>query len=614
MNFMNRKMFQAGGDVSNLGPNQILDTKTGKIYNISPEKITQLGLRRGLNIYPIYNDPSLVKGSNVAKILQDFVQEDAPFAKDFPNLQRPGEATDIGAGFQELGRRATNVLGPIGLGALDIINELTGKGVERSFEAGVNQFLPGADIDGRQFIRDTFSQQFQPITQEDLSRMKLQNIATGVEDFSQEIAEIEETEVAPKPTNVSAPSIVQDTNILDNDLPNTMTDSETLGVPSDALEMAERKRNYEASLIGRDEFGNIIERPSEIELPPALADQIDKDLAEITRIEEVVDVDKTEAESKAENLIKFDLPSTNLELADLGMTEEEFNRARAPEVIKEDTGIFGSDRFLDFVRNVGGELVATGQMGEGLASGAAKAASERAARDLLEEEAARELDKAKKLADYEAGLDALGGMDYKEAKALGEAEESVGQNLADFQKSERTLRDLDAVFKDLEDPNAYGVKGWLNESMTKLAAAAGMPVGDWKKLDPTTRINATLEVLTQSSVREVLGESGKTISNLDRQIVADIFGNLTIFTDPSVIKNKLRRTRTTTVESMQKTQGELIRNLSYFGRTGETSPLIVSRQNLIDRILGLDLAQIRTVGSYLNEGVNTESIIDAPLA
>jgi len=614
MNFMNRKMFQAGGDVSNLGPNQILDTKTGKIYNISPEKITQLGLRRGLNIYPIYNDPSLVKGSNVAKILQDFVQEDAPFAKDFPNLQRPGEATDIGAGFQELGRRATNVLGPIGLGALDIINELTGKGVERSFEAGVNQFLPGADIDGRQFIRDTFSQQFQPITQEDLSRMKLQNIATGVEDFSQEIAEIEETEVAPKPTNVSAPSNVQDTNILDNDLPNTMTDSETLGVPSDALEMAERKRNYEASLIGRDEFGNIIERPSEIELPPALADQIDKDLAEITRIEDIVDVDKTEAESKAENLIKFDLPSTNLELADLGMTEEEFNRARAPEVIKEDTGIFGSDRFLDFVRNVGGELVATGQMGEGLASGAAKAASERAARDLLEEEAARELDKAKKLADYEAGLDALGGMDYKEAKALGEAEESVGQNLADFQKSERTLRDLDAVFKDLEDPNAYGVKGWLNESMTKLAAAAGMPVGDWKKLDPTTRINATLEVLTQASVREVLGESGKTISNLDRQIVADIFGNLTIFTDPSVIKNKLRRTRTTTVESMQKTQGELIRNLSYFGRTGETSPLIVSRQNLIDRILGLDLAQIRTVGSYLNEGVNTESIIDAPLA
>ena len=614
MNFMNRKMFQVGGNVSNLGPNQILDTKTGKIYNVSPEKIKQLGLRRGLNIYPIYNDPSLVKGSNVAKILEDFVQEDAPFAKDFPNLQRPGEATDIGAGFQELARRTTNVLGPIGLGAMDIINELTGKGIERSFEAGVDQFLPGSDMDGRQFIRETFSQQFQPITKEDVSRQKLLNIATGVEDFSQEIAEIEETEVAPKPTDVSAPSTVQDTNILDDDLPNTMTDSETLGVPSDALEIAERKRKYEASLIGRDEFGNIIERPSEIELPPALADQIDKDLAEITRIEDIVDVDKTEAESKAENLIKFDPPSTDLELADLGMTEEEFNRARAPDIIKEDTGIFGSDRFLDFVRNVGGELVATGQIGEGLASGAAKAASERAARELLEEEADRELDKAKKLADYQAGIDALAGMDYKEAKALGEAEESLGQNLADFQKSERTLQDLDAVFKDLEDPKAYGVTGWLQESMTKLAAAAGMPVGEWKKLDPRTRINSTLEVLTQASVRDILGESGKTISNLDRQIVADIFGNLTVFTDPSVIKDKLKRTRTTTVESMQKTQGELIRNLSYFTRTGETSPLIVSRKNLIDRILGLDLTQIRVIGSYLNEGVNTESIIDAPLA
>jgi hypothetical protein len=150
--------------------------------------------------------------------------------------------------------------------------------------------------------------------------------------------------------------------------------------------------------------------------------------------------------------------------------------------------------------------------------------------------------------------------------------------------------------------------------MTKLAAAAGMPVGDWKKLDPRTRINSTLEVLTQASVRDILGESGKTISNLDRQIVADIFGNLTVFTDPSVIKDKLKRTRTTTVESMQRTQGELIRNLSYFTRTGETSPLIVSRKNLIDRILGLDLTQIRVIGSYLNEGVNTESIIDAPLA
>ena len=611
MNFMNRKMFQVGGDVSNLGPNQILDTKTGKIYNVSPEKIKQLGLRRGLNIYPIYNDPSLVKGSNVAKILEDFVQEDAPFAKDFPNLQRPGEATDVGAGLQELARRTTNVLGPIGLGAMDIINELTGKGIERSFETGVDQFLPGSDMDGRQFIRETFSQQFQPITKEDVSRQKLLNIATGVEDFSQEISEIED---APKPNDVSAPSTVQDTNILDDDLPNTMTDSETLGVPSDALEIAERKREYEASLIGRDEFGNIIERPSEIELPPALADQIDKDLAEITRIEDIVDVDKTEAESKAENLIKFDPPSTDLELADLGMTEEEFNRARAPDIIKEDTGIFGSDRFLDFVRNVGGELVATGQIGEGLASGAAKAASERAARELLEEEADRELDKAKKLADYQAGIDALAGMDYKEAKALGEAESSLGQNLADFQKSERTLQDLDAVFDDLEDLNAYGVTGWLQESMTKLAAAAGMPVGDWKKLDPRTRINSTLEVLTQASVRDILGESGKTISNLDRQIVADIFGNLTVFTDPSVIKDKLKRTRTTTVESMQRTQGELIRNLSYFTRTGETSPLIVSRKNLIDRILGLDLTQIRVIGSYLNEGVNTESIIDAPLA
>jgi len=591
MNFMNRKMFQAGGDVSNLGPNQILDTKTGKIYNISPEKITQLGLRRGLNIYPIYNDPSLVKGSNVAKILEDFVQEDAPFAKDFPNLQRPGEATDVGAGLQELARRTTNVLGPIGLGAMDIINELTGKGIERSFEAGVNQFLPGSDMDGRQFIRETFSQQFQPITKEDVSRQKLLNIATGVEDFSQEIAEIEETEVAPKPTDVSAPSTVQDTNILDDDLPNTMTDSETLGVPSDALEIAERKRKYEASLIGRDEFGNIIERPSEIELPPALADQIDKDLAEITRIEDIVDVDKTEAESKAENLIKFDPPSTDLELADLGMTEEEFNRARAPDIIKEDTGIFGSDRFLDFVRNVGGELVATGQIGEGLASGAAKAASERAARELLEEEAARELKKAKELIDYEASItDTYEPMSGKDTLELNNDLETL---YTDFEGGLAATGFTDYAIEIIEEAQrdnkpVGGFKGFLSKMVDKGFAFAGMG-RDFEELSADSKVEALTKVVKQKNLQAILGESGRTISDKDRQIIETVFGTLDAFTNVDAVLGTLRESRRGLAENNVKRKNQILSGSVFLRKQGVDGLNFYNNQlPSLQRILGID--------------------------
>ena len=341
-------------------------------------------------------------------------------------------------------------------------------------------------------------------------------------------------------------------------------------------------------------------------MPPSVRNEIDKQLQQITPIESLVDVDLTEGESRLQDLLKFD--SSDVVIED----PTDLYRAPPPVVPKETTGIFGSDRFLDFIRNVGGELVRTGQMGEGLASGAAKAGEERAARDLLAEEEKREFDKAKKLLLFEAGLTNEGQfMDYKEANSIADAEEGVVTSLKNFQKSERTVQDLDAVFEDLKDPNAYGVTGWLSQSMTKIAVASGYKnIKDWKNLDSATRINATLDVLTQQSVRDVLGESGKTISNLDREIVAQIFGNLTVFTTEADIMRRLTRTRTQIIETMEADKSRLTRDLSYFPRTGTVSPIVTSRRDLIDRILGIDLPGLKEPGSYSATGAGSQSITD----
>ena len=70
MNFLNRRMFQAGGASNTLGPYQIrdlktIDPKTGQpiIYDIKPDFINQMGF----SPYKILYDKDLEKGQKFKK-------------------------------------------------------------------------------------------------------------------------------------------------------------------------------------------------------------------------------------------------------------------------------------------------------------------------------------------------------------------------------------------------------------------------------------------------------------------------------------------------------------------------------------------------------------------
>ena len=595
MNFMNRRMFQAGGSVTYAdGKTQTFDVNTfQQKINTLPEN-DLFALKNSADAGQIVFSPEL------KSILDQATQRKAmPFTQNLPGMKPASMSSTL----QDYGRVAKGVLGPIASGLTrNIFSEEQLETMPRAqsiaqydspfYGEGLEGFKRAADRAGR--------------TTEELEGIIRKS--GDIQDFTKDIEAIEQPVVEAVETKdiLDQPTVIEELPTL-----GPVTGGETLGVMS-PLESTQRRLAFEKAMIGKDEFGNPLPEGRLLQDPT-----IAKALEELTPIESLVDVNKTEADSLLETQDKFDgkfgIPKIELDKVDTTKTLDDFNIDPPPVVPRETTGIFGSDRFLDFIRNVGGELARTGQMGEGLALGAAKAGEERAARDLLEADEQREFNKAKRLLEIEADLEGQGFMDYKEAKSIGEAEESLSATLTNFQKSEKTLGDLDDVFVDLEDPNAYGATGWLQESMDKLAAATGRSTGDWKKLSARSRINATLEVLTQSSVREVLGESGKTISNLDRQIVAEIFGNLTVFTDPSIIKDKLTRTRNTVLRSMQGDKDIITKDLSYFARTGVTSPLATQRQDLIDRILGIDLTSLEAPGSYRGSSTSSEPIYDTTL-
>ena len=596
MNFLNRKMFQTGGSVT---------YADGTVDRITAQDFAnQLANLSDSELFALRNssDAGQIKLTMDLKSVLDNVTN----RKAIPLFSNLGANLQSGRSLLEDYAR-------------------TAKGVFLPAVAGISrQLLSEEALEKRprlQALQDFDS----PIYGQGLEGA----LATGVRGGRSE--EELQNILQPSPLDLSSDidALLEEERQLDEEVsavedsitltPTPVTGGETLGRSSD-IDIARRQIEFEKSMIGRDEFGELLpddrpdftsqlpspERTSPVDLPPAVENEIQNALDEL----EGVTIPELVPETKPS--VTFEKPKIDLQNVDTEITIDDLNRERASKLPpRETSGVFGSDRFLDFIRNVGGELARTGQLGEGLASGAAKAAEERAARDLLQEEEARKQTQAKELLKYEASLEAFdaGIMDYKEAESIGEAEESIDTAIRNFSGSERTLKDLDAVFKDLEDPNAYGVKGWLTQSMTKLAAAAGMSLGDWKDLDPTTRINTTLDVLAQQSVREILGESGKTISNLDRQIVADIFGNLTIFTQPADIKKRLTRTRNNVVDSMEQDRRAIIRGTSYLARTGQTSPQVTEEEELINKILGIDFNTLREPGSYFA----SEGIIDTTL-
>lgn len=409
-----------------------------------------------------------------------------------------------------------------------------------------------------------------------------------IQDFQADLNDVVDTATV---TEVSGPSG-----------PTPITTSETLSIEGGPGSLEARRLAYEKEMIGRDEFGNLLPE-GRLEQDDEIATLLD----EIKPIEQKVDVDKTEADTLAENAAKFGglsqeefratiddaaipkLPEIEMPIVGASIEEQEELRKQNDPISRklDQPGFFGSDRFLNFIRNVGGELTRTGQMGAGLAGGASKAAEERAARELMADQEEKKFRDAVRLERVKANLEAIENQGFTptESAKIADEEKELATNIQQFEKSRNTLSNLNKVINILDEGGATGLKGFFGEATDRVEAAIIADTGkSFEELSPRTRANSLLKVLRQANVRDILGESGKTISNLDRQIVEEVFGDIKIGTPVSVSLKKLEDSRKNIINGMMATQNALIANKGFFDRIRYNSPSLNINQSILDLI------------------------------
>jgi len=601
MNFMNRKMFQAGGGATALGPYDILDKKTGQITTVRPDFINT----PGFNPYKILSDSSLEKGPAVMTILQQFKERDAPQIGPF----QMGE--DIGTNIADLGFNVARATEPFIRGASRAVGEITGIQGLKNF-GGKQKFSPSIGLGGIDLFKPTY-ESYVP-SDEDRARGMLGLIKE------------------------------RDGSILDpitgaiNDLTSAKTDGSSFDFRDE--DMRSKVSGFDAYVPSEfDPYTDPITpmldelQQERIDLENRFAEEdiqrpADIDVDEITSLLNDIetpgfDLNKTEADSllettnKFEGLspdeLKFELDKTKLpgmDSLDEQKTQVEtqvkvikaleskgidpdtyFNTARNPVSKKlNEPGFFGSNRFLDFIRNVGAGLTETGQFGSGLGLGAAKAAEERAARDIAKDEREYEMEKLLAIEDKKAEIARIeklnAPMEATDLVKYVKFEDEIATALKNFDEDERILSDINQVLnEDVNDPTAFGAKGFLGKINDKFRNALGYGETEWENLSAEVRTGLILDITAQRSVRNILGESGKTISNLDREIVARIFGNVNIWTSPAELKKILGQSRSNIIEGMRSTQNQIVSRANAFKQVGYKSPVLDVNESLIDRIL-----------------------------
>ena len=244
-----------------------------------------------------------------------------------------------------------------------------------------------------------------------------------------------------------------------------------------------------------------------------------------------------------------------------------------------------SPDFIRFVRNIGKGLAQTGEFAGGVTLGAAAAAEEKAQEEALK--AVREAELLKEM--LKKGGSALSPSDIK---GLNTQVTDLNKVIKEYEGGESSIglmNELIDLFTTAEQRGVAvsGLGGQFNIAMDKLKTFLGR---DFDTSD-ATQIQQAINQVKQRSIRDILQESGRTISDLDRQIVDKIFGEIDLFTPPDQIAKKLRKARNDLIDSNREKQRtisssyDLIQNPVYEGvGIQAVSPYI----SLIDKILKSD--------------------------
>lgn len=568
-----------------IGSNQIMIK--GQTYEL-PDNLQGLlneGYLDGTDIYPILNfiysgNPNAAIGSNVDATLVNWARGDEPTFGDTGETEAEFRAR-LGYG-DPLGITGRDGLPPEDIGSLAQGSLLGLYDITKGGLYGLGRFYSGitGGATGRQAFEEKYGESAQPYTMEDLALDRLKQIpgvklvsttATekgGIKDFEQDIEELK-TEYIPK--------------------------------------------DDESVVIAKRIQG---EEPTEEEQEKELDETF---LAEL-KVQEPTDPtkvtqEKLESDDIADEIDQFAGAGTTLEYG------KDFGPGTGTTLKRAIIGEDGQERIVEEegIKNIqkDTEPRKAGVSGLGLARFLSSLGAQSEARNLSElltkgagTFAALELAQAEKIRAEETKTEAeiaklirkaqaenvYGGLDSTLLKEMTKTRGEVSTVIKEYEGAQDAIDMMNqaiTLFKDARAKNipVTGLKGQLSLFIDKFNAFMGIDA-------PTSlagKIQNFVTIVSQKNIKDILQESGKTISNVDRDILDKIFGKLDFFTKPDLVLEKFEASRRQLINSNKEKQRSLKEKRSYL-----ESPEFRNRGTLdfdqelglIERILNADPSKI----------------------
>ena len=213
---------------------------------------------------------------------------------------------------------------------------------------------------------------------------------------------------------------------------------------------------------------------------------------------------------------------------------------------------FNSDANLRMMRNVGKALTQYGNLSQGIGVGSAAASEERQLQEQLD--AKREAELAEKLA-------ASGKLEFGDKKDILAKTQEMNLSVRDYNNAMAAQELAESVISFANGNSSiatFGAK--IGAGLDDILAATGYKsVTEVDQLTDTKRAQIALTILTNRNIKEILGESGRTISNIDRDIAKKVVGSLDILKLDNIAT--LKATLDDNIRSIVEKRNEAKRNI-----------------------------------------------------
>jgi hypothetical protein len=543
---------------SDLGPNQYR-ASDGKVYEIDPKRFAEiLNSENTYELQALIQNPEVKYGSNLQETIRNVIGERAAtFSSVSPSTFKFGEELpdylNIQTGLRDVAGVGLESLAELGEGTYNLIRRgLSGFIGERRDDAGDQDIFKGERYPmGEDNLIGGFERGLLPdrsgalrmgIPSADLDSLVLRSSTGAVDPIQKEIDDVAASESDKKEKDV-------------------VEDKDKIVGTLDGEEIT--KADYET--LTTDEILRVENLPTTTE---------DADPDKINFFDPNV-MDKLDA----------DIPDTS----DIGQAERDER-----ERVQMNEGSFFSDpKFVNFIRNLGLGLSGADDVASGLVAGTALGSQER---DLREQEALK-ADREAELERIKAGAE--GTLKPSDLVSLNKMTTEMSTNIKDFEGSRASIgimNDAIALFEEAVDKNVKvtGLQGRISRFADQGKAFFNID----GEVSDATKIQNYIEQVKQRSIRDILNESGRTISNLDREIVDRVFGELTLTDDPSEILKKLKGARRSLMDSNADKQRAIRTNYGIisdnaYGATGIRT--IAPYQAMVNQILNANPSDFSTM-------------------